>query len=93
MGKELQRVHSLCRVSVFCLCVTVSLFLAFLHFTDLLHHVRLLRRNPVRHVCHHELQGDHVHFVQNVVNAPARFRGQLTYYAEKAMRRFRMSLL
>ena len=93
MGKELQRVHSLCRVSVFCLCVTVSFFLALLHFTDLLHHVRFLRRNPVRHVCHHELKCNYIYLVQNVVNAPSCFRGNLTYYAEKAMRRFRMSLL
>lgn len=93
MGKELQRVHSLCRVRIFFVCVTVSLFLPLLHLTDLLHQVWLLRRNPVRHVCHHELEGDNIHFVKNVVNAPACFRGQLTYYAEKAMRRFRMPLL
>lgn len=93
MGKELHWVHSLCRVLVICLFATVSLSFTLLHFTDLLHHIRLLRRNPVRHVCHHHLQGYYIHFVQNVVNAPACFRGQLAYYAEKAMRRFRMSLL
>lgn len=93
MGKELHRVHSLCRVRVICLFVTVSLFLPLLHLTDLLHQVRLLRRDPVRHVCHHHLQGYYVHFVQDVVYAPTRFSGQLTYHAEKAMRRFRMSLL
>lgn len=93
MGKELHRVHPLCRVRFIGLCVTASLFLPFLHFADLLHHIRLLRRNPVRHVCHHHLQGYYVHFVKNVVKAPTRFRCQLTYYAEKAMRRFRMSLL
>lgn len=93
MGKELHRVHSLCRVRVICLCVTVPLFLTLLHFPDLLHHVRLLRRDPVRHVCQNHLQGYYIHFVQNVVYAPACFRSQLTYHAEKAMRRFRMSLL
>lgn len=93
MGKELHRVHSLCLIGVFCLCATVSLFFTLLHFTDLLLQVRFLRRNPVRHVCHHELKGNYIHFVQNVANAPACFRGQLTYYAEKAMRRFRVSLL
>ena len=93
MGKELHRVHSLCRIRFIGLCVTVSLFLPLLHLTDLLHQVRLLRRNPVRHVCHHELESNYVHFVHNIINAPACFRGQLTYYAEKAMRRFRMPLL
>lgn len=93
MGKKRHRVHSLCLIRVFCLFVTVSLFLPLLHFPDLLHQVRLLRGNPVWHVCHHELEGDNIHFVKNVVNAPSCFRGKLTYYAEKAMRRFRMSLL
>lgn len=93
MGKELHRVHSLCRIRFIGLCVTASLFLPPLHLTDLLHQVRLLRRNPVRHVCHHELESNYVHFVHNIINAPACFRGQLTYYAEKAMRRFRMPLL
>lgn len=93
MGKELHRVHSLCRVRVICLSVTVPLFLTLLHFPDLLHHIRLLRRNPVRYVCQNHLQGNYIYLVQNVVNAPSCFRGNLTYYAEKAMRRFRMSLL
>ncbi len=93
MGKELHRVHSLCRIRFIGLYMTVSLFLPLFHLMDLLHQVRLLRRNPVRHVCHHELEGDNIHFVQNVVYAPACFRSQLTYHAEKAMRRFRMSLL
>ena len=93
MGKELHRVHSLCLIRVFCLFVTVHLFFPFLHFPDLLHQVGLLRGNPVRHVRHHELEGYHVNFVQYVIDAPARFRSQLTYNAEKAMRRFRMSLL
>lgn len=92
MGKELHRVHPLCRIRIG-LCVTVSLFLPLLHLTDLLHQVRLLRRNPVRHVCHHELKCNYIYLIQNVVNAPSCFRGQLTYYAEKAMRRFRVSLL
>lgn len=92
MGKELHRVHPLCRIRIG-LCVTVSLFLPLFHLMDLLHQVRLLRRDPVRHVCHHHLQGYYVHFVQDVVYAPTRFSGQLTYHAEKAMRRFRMSLL
>ena len=93
MGKELHRVHSLCRVRVICLSVTVPLFFPFLHFPDLLHYVGLLRGYPVRHVRHHELQGYYVHFVQYVIDTPARFCGQLTYNAEKAMRRFCMSLL
>ena len=93
MGKEFHRVHSLCLVRVSRLFVTVPLFFPFLHFPDLLHQVGLLRGNPVRHVRHHELKGNYIHFVQNVANAPACFRGQLTYYAEKAMRRFRVSLL
>lgn len=73
MGKELHRVHPLCRIRFIGLCVTVSLFLPLLHLTDLLHQVRLLRRNPVRHVCHHELEGDNIYFVQDVVYAPTRF--------------------
>lgn len=93
MGKELHRVHSLCRVCVICLFVTVSLFFTFLHFADLLINVRFLRRNPVRHVCHHELKCNYIYLIQNVVNAPSCFRGNLTYYAEKAMGRFRVSLL
>lgn len=93
MGKKRHRVHSLCLIRVFCLFVTVPLFFPFLHFPDLLHQVRLLRGNPVWHVRHHELQGYYVHFVQYVIDTPARFCGQLTYNAEKAMRRFRMSLL
>lgn len=93
MGKEFHRVHSLCLVRVSRLFVTVPLFFPFLHFPDLLHQVGLLRGNPVRHVRHHELQGYYVHFVQYVIDTPACFRSQLTYNAEKAMRRFRMSLL
>lgn len=93
MGKELHRVHPLCRIRFIGLYMTVSLFLPLFHLMDLLHQVRLLRRDPVRHVCHHHLQGYYVHFVQDVVYAPTRFSGQLTYHAEKAMRRFRMSLL
>ena len=93
MGKELHRVHSLCLIRVFCLSVTVPLFLPFLHFPDLLHQVGLLRGNPVRHVRHHELQGYGIHFVKDIIYTPACFRSQLTYNAEKAMRRFRMSLL
>lgn len=70
MGKELHRVHSLCRIRFIGLYMTVSLFLPLLHLTDLLHQVRLLRRDPVRHVCHHELEGDNIYFVQNVVYCP-----------------------
>lgn len=93
MGKELHRVHSLCLIRVFCLFVTVPLFLPFLHFADLLHQVGLLRGNPVRHVRHHELEGYHVNFVKDVIYVPSGFCGNLPHYAVDAMGRFRMSLL